>query len=113
MQTDKSLQAPVTWRYSTGCHKPLPVETWRILAARRNAAASGGFSSPGVKSSGNVKDCMAGVRKSRTDSQQPPSSTQAPSMSQRYSDLRDFIAQLEARGELKRIAQPVSPRLEM
>jgi 4-hydroxy-3-polyprenylbenzoate decarboxylase len=34
-------------------------------------------------------------------------------MSQRYSDLRDFIAQLEARGELKRIAQPVSPNLEM
>jgi len=34
-------------------------------------------------------------------------------MNQRYSDLRDFIGQLEARGELKRIAQPVSPRLEM
>ena len=34
-------------------------------------------------------------------------------MSQRYSDLRDFIGQLEARGDLKRIAQPVSPRLEM
>ena len=34
-------------------------------------------------------------------------------MSQRYSDLRDFISQLEARGDLKRIAQPVSPRLEM
>ncbi|MBA3476791.1 MAG: UbiD family decarboxylase [Lautropia sp.] len=34
-------------------------------------------------------------------------------MSQRYLDLRDFIAQLEARGELKRISQPVSPRLEM
>jgi 4-hydroxy-3-polyprenylbenzoate decarboxylase len=34
-------------------------------------------------------------------------------MSHRYLDLRDFIGQLEARGELKRIAQPVSPRLEM
>lgn len=31
----------------------------------------------------------------------------------KYKDLRDFIAQLEARGELKRIAQPVSPNLEM
>jgi 4-hydroxy-3-polyprenylbenzoate decarboxylase len=30
-----------------------------------------------------------------------------------YSDLREFISQLEARGELKRIAAPVSPRLEM
>ena len=34
-------------------------------------------------------------------------------MSPRYSDLRDFIRQLEVRGQLKRIAQPVSPRLEM
>jgi len=34
-------------------------------------------------------------------------------MTQRYADLRDFISQLEARGELKRIAQPISPRLEM
>ena len=34
-------------------------------------------------------------------------------MNPRYSDLRDFIRQLEARGELKRITQPVSPRLEM
>ncbi|MEO6269368.1 MAG: hypothetical protein ABIP08_03585, partial [Lautropia sp.] len=34
-------------------------------------------------------------------------------MSQRYSDLRDFIRLLEERGELKRITQPVSPRLEM
>ena len=34
-------------------------------------------------------------------------------MSQRYADLRDFIRQLEADGDLKRIAQPVSPRLEM
>src|SRR6185369_13354903 len=30
-----------------------------------------------------------------------------------YRDLRDFIAQLEARGELRRIAQSVDPRLEM
>src|SRR5574338_1524509 len=31
----------------------------------------------------------------------------------RYQDLRDFIAQLEARGELKRIAVPVDTHLEM
>ncbi|WP_341667591.1 UbiD family decarboxylase [Alcaligenes sp. SDU_A2] len=31
----------------------------------------------------------------------------------KYRDLRDFIAQLEARGDLKRITQPVSTRLEM
>ena len=30
-----------------------------------------------------------------------------------YEDLRDFIAKLEAQGELKRIGLPVSPRLEM
>ena len=30
-----------------------------------------------------------------------------------YRDLREFIAQLEADGELKRIARPVSPHLEM
>jgi 4-hydroxy-3-polyprenylbenzoate decarboxylase len=30
-----------------------------------------------------------------------------------YADLRDFLSQLEKRGELKRIATPVSPRLEM
>jgi len=30
-----------------------------------------------------------------------------------YRDLRDFIAQLEARGELRRVAQSVDPRLEM
>jgi 4-hydroxy-3-polyprenylbenzoate decarboxylase len=30
-----------------------------------------------------------------------------------YADLREFLSQLEAKGELKRIAQPVSPRLEM
>ncbi|WP_413437683.1 4-hydroxy-3-polyprenylbenzoate decarboxylase [Sulfuriferula sp. GW1] len=31
----------------------------------------------------------------------------------KYKDLRDFIAQLEKIGELKRIATPVNPRLEM
>jgi 4-hydroxy-3-polyprenylbenzoate decarboxylase len=31
----------------------------------------------------------------------------------KYADLREFIAQLEARGELKRVRVPVSPRLEM
>ena len=31
----------------------------------------------------------------------------------KYHDLRDFIAQLETLGELKRIATPVSPNLEM
>jgi 4-hydroxy-3-polyprenylbenzoate decarboxylase len=31
----------------------------------------------------------------------------------KYADLRDFISQLERLGELKRIAVPVSPRLEM
>ncbi len=30
-----------------------------------------------------------------------------------YADLREFLAQLEAKGDLKRIAAPVSPRLEM
>jgi 4-hydroxy-3-polyprenylbenzoate decarboxylase len=30
-----------------------------------------------------------------------------------YRDLRDFIAQLEAAGELKRVREPVSPHLEM
>src|SRR5215210_1718934 len=34
-------------------------------------------------------------------------------MAIRYHDLRDFIAQLEAQGELKRIGAPVSPKLEM
>lgn len=34
-------------------------------------------------------------------------------MSVRYDDLRDFMAQLERQGELKRISVPVSPRLEM
>nr|HAT8714316.1 4-hydroxy-3-polyprenylbenzoate decarboxylase [Legionella jordanis] len=31
----------------------------------------------------------------------------------KYADLRDFIAQLESRGLLKRISYPVSPQLEM
>ena len=30
-----------------------------------------------------------------------------------YRDLRDFIAQLESSGELRRIAAPVDPHLEM
>ena len=30
-----------------------------------------------------------------------------------YRDLREFIGQLERLGELKRIREPVSPRLEM
>ena len=31
----------------------------------------------------------------------------------KYADLREFIGQLEARGELKRVSVPVDPRLEM
>ena len=31
----------------------------------------------------------------------------------KYTDLRDFMHQLEALGELKRIPQPLSPRLEI
>ncbi len=31
----------------------------------------------------------------------------------KYSDLRDFIAQLQQKGELKRISMPISPHLEM
>ena len=34
-------------------------------------------------------------------------------MSARYKDLRDFIADLEARGDLKRISQEIDPNLEM
>ncbi|MDT9071206.1 UbiD family decarboxylase domain-containing protein, partial [Escherichia coli] len=30
-----------------------------------------------------------------------------------YRDLRDFLAQLERAGELRRVRQPVSPGLEM
>ncbi len=37
----------------------------------------------------------------------------APPAAMKYADLREFISQLEARGELKRIAAEVSPRLEM
>ncbi len=33
--------------------------------------------------------------------------------SPKYKDLRDFMAMLEARGELKRITQPIDPNLEM
>ncbi len=31
----------------------------------------------------------------------------------KYADLRDFIDQLERRGQLRKVAEPVSPRLEM
>ena len=31
----------------------------------------------------------------------------------KYEDLRDFIKQLEKKGELKRISYPVNPHLEM
>ena len=31
----------------------------------------------------------------------------------KYRDLRDFLAQLESLGELRKLAEPVSPRLEM
>ncbi|HSF48660.1 MAG TPA: 3-octaprenyl-4-hydroxybenzoate decarboxylase, partial [Burkholderiales bacterium] len=31
----------------------------------------------------------------------------------KYRDLRDFLAQLEAKGELKRVRFEVDPRLEM
>ena len=31
----------------------------------------------------------------------------------KYKDLRDFVAQLETQGELKRITQPIDPNLEM
>ena len=30
-----------------------------------------------------------------------------------YRDLREFLAQLEARGELRRVGVPVDPNLEM
>src|SRR5262249_43051578 len=36
-----------------------------------------------------------------------------PLVTMKYRDLRDFPAQLEARGELKRVAAAVDPRLEM
>jgi 4-hydroxy-3-polyprenylbenzoate decarboxylase len=31
----------------------------------------------------------------------------------KYQDLRDFVAQLERRGELKRVGAEIDPRLEM
>ena len=31
----------------------------------------------------------------------------------KYRDLRDFIAQLEQQGELRKLADPVSPHLEL
>jgi 4-hydroxy-3-polyprenylbenzoate decarboxylase len=31
----------------------------------------------------------------------------------KYADLRDFISQLESMGELRKLAEPVSPHLEM
>ena len=34
-------------------------------------------------------------------------------MSQKYDDLRDFAARLQATGDLRRVTAPVSPRLEM
>ena len=34
-------------------------------------------------------------------------------MAARYGDLRDFIDELESRGELKRISQEIDPNLEM
>jgi 4-hydroxy-3-polyprenylbenzoate decarboxylase len=36
-----------------------------------------------------------------------------PLAAMKYADLREFISQLEARGELKRVGAEVSPRLEM
>lgn len=41
------------------------------------------------------------------------SNQSASATSMKYKDLRDFIAQLEQQGELKRIGVPVSPHLEM
>ncbi|MEM8941382.1 MAG: 3-octaprenyl-4-hydroxybenzoate decarboxylase, partial [Pseudomonadota bacterium] len=34
-------------------------------------------------------------------------------MGARYKDLRDFIAELESQGQLKRISQVIDPNLEM
>ena len=31
----------------------------------------------------------------------------------KYRDLRDFLTQLEARGELRKLVEPVSPKLEL
>src|SRR5262245_3889494 len=45
----------------------------------------------------------------------PPDSpaSQRTASGMKYADLRDFIAQLEQRGELKRVAIEVDPRLEL
>ena len=43
----------------------------------------------------------------------PQNVTKSPGSVVKYRDLRDFLAQLERMGELKRIAAPVSTRLEM
>lgn len=39
--------------------------------------------------------------------------TSRPEFTMQYKDLRDFIGQLEQRGDLKRVTAPVSPNLEM
>src|SRR5262245_811153 len=36
-----------------------------------------------------------------------------PKFTMQYKDLRDFISQLEQRGDLRRVTAPVSPNLEM
>src|SRR5690348_17057581 len=51
------------------------------------------------------------VERSRFGKMLGPRFAAAPIM--KYADLRDFVAQLEHRGELKRIAAEVDPRLEM
>ena len=43
----------------------------------------------------------------------PQNVTKSPGSVVKYRDLRDFLAQLERMGEIKRIAAPVSTRLEM
>ena len=45
----------------------------------------------------------------RSASNHPPD----PNQALKYKDLRDFVEQLERQGELRRIAVPVSPKLEM
>ena len=42
----------------------------------------------------------------------PQNVTKSPGSVVKYRDLRDFLAQLERMGEIKRIAAPVSTRLE-
>ena len=44
---------------------------------------------------------------------EPGKGSETPYNDSMYSDLRDFLDQLESRGELKRIQAAVSPRLEM